>query len=158
MDGKAVPSDMCGKLHSKREHFVDRNGQVYAAILDYLRNGELPELPTMQTRNVGKEADRTGMVALAGICGNNVLASRTHATKRYRGTGAAHLSLLPQVVDISGRTSRAAGLTERNGGWGQRPPRLSRSYSVPRNRVTVWRKDHSWPPVGWVLTGRVYDN
>ena len=29
MDGTAVPSDMCGQLHSEREHFVDRNGQVF---------------------------------------------------------------------------------------------------------------------------------
>ena len=68
MDGKAVPSEMFG--HLQDEHFVDRNGQVYSAIIDYLRNGELPHLSTLDIQNVGNEAGRTNMVTLEGICTN----------------------------------------------------------------------------------------
>ena len=40
----------------------------YAAILNYLRHGELPQLSTRETDNVGREACRTGMATLEGLC------------------------------------------------------------------------------------------
>ena len=68
-DANTVPSDLYHQRpRDQEEYFVDRDGQVYAAILNYLRHGELPQLNTGETDNVGRKACRTGMATLEGLC------------------------------------------------------------------------------------------
>ena len=68
-DATTVPSDLYHQRpRDQEEYFVDRDGQVYAAILNYLRHGDLPQLDTRETANVGTEASRTGMATLEALC------------------------------------------------------------------------------------------
>ena len=106
MDGSAVPCP--GVPVDYTVQFVDRDWKVYSAIINYLRDGELPKMHEYVTRNVAMEAARTGMTTLAPMIGG-----AARRTKRHCGA----IANVPPPLS----SAEKAQIAERGGGAGQLP-------------------------------------
>lgn len=66
-----IENDLSNKLSAIRDQdnhiFIDRNGLVFAVVLDYLRTGELNIPATMCRRQVELELDYFGLVDIAPV-------------------------------------------------------------------------------------------